>query len=208
MRKLTYFLLCGVSAFFPAASFAGSLGIATTLESPRVDGTVLSGTSDVAEGSIICTTTAPSQVALRNGATMLLATRSEGAFYSDHVQLEKGAIRADHFDLVPVRAKGLTITADTGRPSAVVSLSGKTVEVASIGGGVLVSDGGAFLARVLPGKRMAFKAQDSSQTGASRGDHGGLTDADRKALWWSIAAIGGAAVVIGSIAAAEGKSPF
>jgi hypothetical protein len=113
----------------------------------------------------------------------------------------------------------LEIQADGVNAAAVVKVTPKMIEVASLGGDVKVSDGGAMMTRVVSGTRMSF--QNTSNTGANNAQTGaapaqtGAAPApergpmtDRKAILWSAGVCAVGAIVVGSIAAAQGKSPF
>jgi hypothetical protein len=140
-------------------------------------------------------------VVLTNGVSLRLEARSMGAIYDDHAVLEQGAARVSHFGGYQVRAGDLLIEAETAASQAVIRLEKGSVEVASLGGPVKVTDGGAMLARVAAGSRMAFQT-----TGAAPGAKKGPSET--KVFVWVIVAISAAALAIGLTAAAQGKSPF
>jgi hypothetical protein len=181
-----------------------------------VSNTPVTGPVDLADGEELHTTVAPSDVHLENGADVRLAARSTGRLYRDKIVLEQGAVRMNHFDSVPVQAGGLTIQADSFDTEAIIRTTPKTVEIASIGGTVRVTDAGSMMTRVIAGTKMAFQntganpgaqnTQNPSQTGAAPAQKGPVSD--KKAILWAAGICGVAAIVIGSIAAAEGKSPF
>ena len=66
-----------------------------------------------------------------------------------------------------------------------------------------------MLTHVAAGTRMSFQdaTQAGSQTGAPSGRMPKVASDDHVLLWF-IAATAGAAIIIGSIAAAKGKNPF
>jgi ferric-dicitrate binding protein FerR (iron transport regulator) len=212
MRSIGVFLLflTAAASAYPAGL---PIGTASAISTYSVNDSAVQGKFEVAEGSRLETTTAPSDIRLSNGVDVLLATRSAGRVYADRVELEQGAVRVGRFDRdFSVQVHQLTIQSDGPQSTAVVRTSGNNVEVASLGGSVRVTDGGARLTRVAAGTKMAFRpngqdaASGQTQTGAKPGP--GLEEADRNALVWSIVGISAAAVLFGSIAAAEGKSPF
>lgn len=217
------FLALAVSAVCSAApAFAAgpSIGVATALGSYSVNSSSVTGTAEVFDGTQLRTTISPSDVHLANGADVRLATRSTGALFSDHLELRDGALRVSNFDSYPVQARQLQIQADTPGAEAIVRMRGRTVEIASLGGTVKVTDGGAMLTRVAAGTKMAFQntTPPAGQTGAAPGQTPSTTGAapapeqgpisNKKAILWAagVCAVGG--IAVGAIAAAQGKSPF
>jgi hypothetical protein len=207
--KLTRFVLLAllVSASALFAANESSIGVATTL----------SGSTDVTDGSHLTTASLPTEIRLANGADIRLATRSEGAFFSDHVSLDQGALRVADFNGLKVNAAQLEISSDDAGSQALVRMNKKTVEVASIGGAVNVMDGG-MLTRVAAGTKMSFQQSGASPSGQSNAATTGATPApapgqkrmpgDEKTFLWVIGITAVAALAIGLTAAAQGKSPF
>jgi ferric-dicitrate binding protein FerR (iron transport regulator) len=140
-------------------------------------------------------------VVLANGVSLRLEARSVGTIYADHAVLEQGAARVSHFGGYQVQAGDLLIESETPASQAVIRLEKDTVEVASLGGPVRVTDGGVMLTRVTAGSRVAFQA-----TGAAPGAKKGPSET--KVWVWVIVAISAAALAIGLTAVSEGKSPF
>ncbi len=219
IHRCLHIVLAAAVLSFPAWTASANIGIASALSTYSVNGASVTGSSDIADGSSLRTTTAPSDIRLAGGTQLLLATRSAGTVYTDHVSLNEGALRVSNFAEYPVATRSLEISADTPQAEAIIRMSGNRVEVASLGGTVRVTDGGAMLTRVAAGTRMAFddqattppqdQTQGKTQTGAAKPkNRGGMSDADRNALLWSIVAIAGTAAVLGIIAGVEGKSPF
>lgn len=198
-----------------ACAFAASptIGVASALGTYSVDSLPVSGSTTLAEGTSLETANAPSDVRLENGVSVRLATRSAGTVYGDHVVLEQGAVRVGNFGDYTVNARHLLIAADTPGAEAVIRMTGKTVEVASLGGAVRVSDGGAMLTRVTAGTKVSFQdsgaaagqPQAVAQTGAAPGSK---VPSDKHTLMWIIGITAAAALALGLTAAAQGKSPF
>jgi hypothetical protein len=140
-------------------------------------------------------------VVLANGVSLRLEARSMGTIYADHAVLEQGAARVSHFGGYQVQAGDLLIESETPASQAVIRFENDTVEVASLGGPVRVTDGGVMLTRVAAGTKVAFQA-----TGAAPGAKKGPSET--KVFVWVIVAISAAALAIGLTAAAQGKSPF
>ena len=220
------------------AAFAASptIGVATALAAFSLDNAQVSGEVNLADGAELRTTTAPSDVRLQNETRLRLATRSAGAIFADRVVLQSGALRVSNFDNYPVEARHLHILADAPGTEAIVRMTEKTVEVASLGGAVRVTDGGAMLTRVAAGTRMSFrdggqntgassgtpgsnKGNNGQNTGANPGQSGATAQtgaapaekgpiSDKKAILWAAGICAVGAIVVGSIAASQGKSPF
>ncbi len=203
-----------VSTLLTASVFAATptIGVATAVGTYSVNSLAVTGNTDLAEGTVLRTTGTPSDVRLESGVAVRLATRSEGTIYSDHAVLGQGAMRVGNFSGFSVNARDLKIDSDTPGSAAVIRLTRKTVEVASIGGDVRVMDSG-LLTRVAAGTKMSFQQTGASpdqnaqpaQTGAAPVPHG---PSDTKTFVWVIGLTAAAALAIGLTAAAQGKSPF
>jgi ferric-dicitrate binding protein FerR (iron transport regulator) len=221
MRQNVALTVAVATALFAAPSFAANLaiGVANAVSALSVNNAPAMGNVDVFDGTQLRTTIAPGDVHLDNGVDVRLAARSAGTVFRDHIVLHEGAVRVINFQSYPVHVDGLAIQAETPGTAAVVRSTESKIEVASIGGPVRVTDGGVMLTRVLPGTRMSFQNQTSganpAQTGAPPGRTGAAPapaekgpTSDKKAFLWAAGVCGVSAIVIGSIAAAQGKSPF
>jgi hypothetical protein len=184
--------------------------VATTIGTVSVNQTVVSGNTDLTDGARLETSAVPTEVRMATGTDLRLATRSAGSFFSDHVLLDQGALRVSHFNGLSVKAAQLQITGDEAGSQAVVRMTKKTVEIASLGGAVTVLDG-SMLTRVAAGTKMSFQqtgAQPSTQTGAAPAPVKGKMPGDVKTAYWTIGIVSVAGLVVGLIAANQGKSPF
>lgn len=203
---LTLVVVTAISAA-PAWAAPATIGVATAVSAFSVDNSLVTGSANIFDGTEVRTTTAPSDLHLQNGVTVHLATRSAGTVYSDRVVLREGAARVDNFSDYTIEARQLQIEAESPAARAVVRLAGKTVEVASIGGTLKVTDGGAMLTRVTAGTKSSFQ-----QTGAAPGQTGAAPEkgpvSDKKVFLWAAGVCLVAAAVVGGIAASQGKSPF
>ena len=191
---------------------AAPIGIALGVGTFSVNNTPVTGPIDLASGAELQTTFTPSDVHLENGVEMRLATRSTGTLYEDRMVLKDGALKLNHFDSYPVKVGGLTIQADSFDTQAIIRTTPKTVEIASIGGTVMVSDAGAMMTRVTAGTKLALQTTGAnpgaqpSQTGAAPAEKGPMSNKKAILTAAGVCAVGG--IVVGSIAAAQGKSPF
>jgi hypothetical protein len=218
------FLGCAVFASFGFAAGPGSglvgaapIGIAMGTGIFTLDSTPVTGPIDLANGTELHTTVTPSDVHLENGVEIRLATRSTGTLFQDRMILNNGALKLNHFDGYPVQAGGLTIQADSFDAEAIIRTTPKTIEIASIGGTVSVRDAGAMMTRVAAGTKMAFQNsgataggqnQTPAQTGAAPAPAEKGPMSDKKAILWAAGICAVGAIVVGSIAASQGKSPF
>lgn len=186
------------------------IGVANAVGNFSVNNAVVQGTADISDGAELETTSTPSEIRLQNGADVRLSSKSAGAVFSDHAVLERGALRVQNFDNYRVDVRQLRIQADSPQSEAVVRLKDKTIEVASLGGSVRVGDGASMLTHVGAGTRMSFQNQNAGQTGAQSGAVSSrpTVASDTHVLLWFIGITAGAAIAIGCVAAAKGKSPF
>lgn len=191
-------LLCAV--IFSVGSFAASptIGTMTTANSSDVS---------LVDGASVRTENTARDVRLDNGVAIHLALRSAGTIFNDHAILEEGAARVGRFTGYALHAGQLNIAPETPDTEAVIRLENKTIEVASLGGVVTVTDGGAMLTRVAAGAKMSFQNSGAlpGQTGASPAPK---RRSETKTWLWVIGGISAAALAIGLTAAAQGKSPF
>jgi|GEM_PF-1583075 len=216
MTRNTFLTLVFAATLSTAPVFAASaaIGVATAVTSFSVDNSTVTGNANVFDGTELQTTIAPSDVRLRNGVDVRLATRSAGTVFNDRVVLRQGAVRITNFGSYAVKASQLQIEADSPETQAVVRMTGKKIEVASLGGTLRVTDGGAMLTRVASGTRVFFQSSPPAQTGAAPAQTGAAPApevgpvSDKKTYLWAagICAVGGA--IAGGVAAAQGKSPF
>ena len=219
MRRNVILTLVVAAALSAASSYAGTLaiGVASAVGALSVNDALMMGNVDVFDGTQLRTTITPSDVHLDRGVDVRLATRSAGTVFGDHMVLREGAVRVANFANYPVQVQDLQVQADAPGTTAIVRTTAKIIEVASIGGTVKVTDGGAMLTRVAAGSKMSFQNQTNAtnpgQTGAAPGKTGSAQAekgpiSDKKAFLWAAGVCGVGAIVVGSIAAAQGKSPF
>ena len=181
------FLFCAVTCFGAAPAI----------------GTMASGTGEVSDGSPVHTAVTPDQVNLASGVALRLSPRSNGTVFHDHLVLDQGGVRVENLKEYRVNAGNLQIEAAEPAADAVVRLTDKTVEVASLRGTLNVSDGGAMLTRVAAGTRMSFQTTSQNVAPSHR-----AMPSDRHVMTWVIGITAAAALAIGLTAAAQGKSPF
>ena len=220
MTRKVFVTALAAAAVCAASAFAASstIGVAAAVGAFSVNNASVTGNVDVFDGTQLRTTITPGDVRLASGVQVRLATRSAGTVFGDHMVLREGAVRVANFEAYPVAVTDLQVQADDAKTTAIVRVTAKTIEVASIGGAVKVTDGGAMLTRVAAGTKMSFQNQNggtpSGQTGATPAQTGAAPApekgpmSDKKAILWAAGVCAVGAIVVGSIAAAQGKSPF
>jgi hypothetical protein len=156
-------------------------------------------------GESFNTQAAPSDLHLENGVSVHLNAGSTGTIFGDHALLEQGSAHLSNFKGYPVKIGQLSIESETPNTQAAIRVQQNTVEVASLGGDLEISTGGALLTRVVSGTRMSF--QNTGATAAPRG-HGPRHWSDTKTWVVVLVSVSAAALAIGLTAAAQGKSPF
>jgi hypothetical protein len=152
------------AGFFSAFAVASSpaIGIVTASGHFTLDRSQIWGNATVFEGSVIETTGASSQIALRNGAKLQLAKDSRARIQSDRVVIEKGIGQILAPESFEVNAANLRIHS-TGRLQ--VNIGGAAVEIASLTGSTRVqSAAGILLAAIPAGRSMSFSPQASNGT--------------------------------------------
>ena len=207
-NMLLAFIFATTLSAAPGVPANSTIGVASAVSAFSVNNATVTGSVDLSNGATLKTSVAPSDVNLQNGVAVRFATRSAGTVYENRLVLEQGAARVAKFDNYAVDARQLHIEADSAGTQAIVRVTGKTVEVASLTGSVKVTDGGAMLTRVAAGTKVAFQtgATPQGQTGAAPAEKGPITDS--KVFWGTAIVCGVGAAVVGGIAAAQGKSPF
>jgi hypothetical protein len=161
----------------------------------------------IAKGMHLEATAASREVNLENGVNLHLSPGSVGTAFSDRMVLEQGAVRVAHFNGYTIQAGQLQVQSTDLSAQAVVRMTNKTIEIASVGGGLNVTEGGAMLTRVVSGTRSSFQQSGASgSTGAAPGPK--KLPSDHHVMIWMIGITAAAALTIGLTAASQGKSPF
>jgi hypothetical protein len=142
------------------ARTSGAIGLATTQGVFVVDNAEVRGNAALVDGSLVQTRDDPSQMTLRSGARVDLATESSGRIYRDHVVLERGTGKVRG---VPVTVNGMRIVPQEHSAMIQVSTDGsKRFAVGATNGGASVLNShGVLIAQVTRGEAMSFVDQDS-----------------------------------------------
>jgi hypothetical protein len=160
-------------------------------------------------GEAFNTHNSSSEIQLDSGVAVHLSARSTGTIFNDHAILEQGALRLSNFPGYKVQAGPLQIESQSSEAQATIHVDRDSVEIASAGGDLRISNGGVMLTRLSAGTRMFFQntgaTQQPGQTGASPGK---LTTSGMKTWAMVVVGVAAAALAIGLTAAAQGKNPF
>jgi hypothetical protein len=180
-----------VAALSATSVFAATpvIGVASAFGSFSINNVGMAGTANVLDGSQLKTDSAPSEVALRNGATIRLATKSSGKVSTNAFLLTGGAAKIDNVGKYVIQGDRYSVLADNPKAQIAVRLNQGMFDVASISGAVRVLDGsGALLTRVPAGTSASFKT-GADNPAADDPDAGGQTPTGATykkgfAAWW------------------------
>jgi hypothetical protein len=160
--KVTLVLAASVSA---STLFAATpvIGVATSQGQIRVDSATSAGNTTIFDGNTLSTGTTSSQVRLKDGGQVRFDADSRGTIFRDHVDLQSGSAQVSSYS---ANANGLSVRPEASS-SARVSIHGKTVDVAALGGNVHVFNAsGLNVANLAPGKALSL-LQDAGASAPS-----------------------------------------
>jgi hypothetical protein len=139
---------------------APAIGIATASGDFRMEQSRVWGNSTLFDGSTIETGAASSQLALRTGAKLQLATDSRARVFATRLELEKGAGQLTTPVKFEINARGLRVLAGSNSRLSVKLGDARMVEVAAFSGLVRVAGPhGLLLASLAPGEALSFDPQ-------------------------------------------------
>lgn len=165
-----------VAALSATSVFAATpvIGVASAFGSFSINNVAMAGTANILDGSQLKTDSAPSEVALRNGSTVRLATKSSGTVTTHSFILTSGAAKIDNLGKYVVQGDRYSVMADDPKSQVAVRLNQGKFDVASISGAVRVLDGsGALLTRIPAGTSASFDT--GADNPADDPDSGGQT---------------------------------
>jgi hypothetical protein len=150
-------------ALLSASVFAATpaIGIVTASGHFTLQGSEVWGNATLFEGATIETTSASSQLALRNGVKVQLAAGSRAHVFADRLTLERGVGQVASAAPFEIDAAALRIQGAGVRVGM-----GETVEVAALTGVAKVSGKGDLLLATIPSGRSMSFAPQAAQTGA------------------------------------------
>jgi hypothetical protein len=161
VKSLFLSALLFLSTLLGAASLsaAPAIGIVSASGHFTVGGSEVWGNATLFDGTVVQTTSASSELALRNGVKVQLAAGSRAQVYADRLVLDAGTGQVAQAAPFEVDAGGLQV-----RGAGVRVGLGRTIEIAALTGAAKVSGkGGVLLAAIPAGHRMnlAFQAAQS-----------------------------------------------
>jgi len=165
-----------------AVAGTAAIGTASARGSMRVDGALVNGNATLFDGTVVETDAATTAVRLDKGVEIKLATDSRGKVYRDRLVLEKGSTELVRPGSFRLEASRLSVMPDSPDARGVVSMrDDRTVEVSALSGGLRVSTNDGFLlARVEPGRMLAFNDQQAAGATAPTSITGVLTREEDK----------------------------
>jgi hypothetical protein len=118
------------------------------------------GSATILDGTSVRTTTTSSDVSLRTGERLTLASSSSATVYRDRVVLETGAAEMNHLSAYRLETHNLSIgTSGNGALVRVGLASGNQVKVFAVAGTAEVfNPQGLLVARVLPGTALQLQS--------------------------------------------------
>lgn len=164
-RPLWVLLVCGSVATLSASPPV--IGVARSRGAFLINNASVPGTATILNGASVRTLASSSEVSLKTGERLTLASSSAATFYQDRVVLQSGLAELDHMAQYSVDSGSLRIGASgTGAHIRVAVDASRQVKVAALGGTAEVRDPkGVLIARVFPGTALQLHtaAEESDQ---------------------------------------------
>ena len=184
-RSLSLGLVCGGLVALSASPPV--IGVAQSRGAFFVNNASVPGTATILDGTSVRTTTTSSDVSLRTGERLTLASGSSARVYRDRIVLETGAAEINHLAAYHLETQNLRIGAsDIGGLVRVGLDNGNQVKVFAVAGTAEVRNPqGMLVARVFPGTALQLQsvaATDSKLMGTVQTQDGKffLTDETTK----------------------------
>jgi len=180
-RSLWLGLVCG--SFVALSASPPVIGVAQSQGAFFVNNASVPGTATILDGTSVRTAATSSDVSLKSGPHVTLASSSAARVYQDRLVLETGMAELNHLAAYQVETRNLRISASGAGALLRVALDGgRQVKVAAVVGTAEVRNAqGMLVARVSPGTALQLKsvtATTSKLTGTveSQGGRFFLTD--------------------------------
>jgi hypothetical protein len=157
-RSLWLGLVCGSLVALSASPPV--IGVAQSRGAFFVNNASVPGTATILDGTSVRTTLASSDVSLRTGERLTLASSSSATVYRDRLVLQTGMAELNHLSTYRLETRNLRIGASgTGAQVRVGLDSGDQVKVVAVAGiAEVFNPQGMLVARVLPGTALQLKA--------------------------------------------------
>jgi hypothetical protein len=190
------FVVAAVSA---TSAFAATpvIGVASAFGMFSVNNVGMAGTANILDGSQLRTDASTGQVTLRNGSTVLLATKSSGQVFENSFVLTSGAAKIDNLGKYVVQGDRYHVLADDPKSQVAVRLNEGTFDVAAISGAVRVFDGAVLLTHIPAGTSASFRtgANNPNDPDNNGQTPTGATYKKGFAAWWLLVFAGAGAGV-------------
>ncbi len=157
--------VCAISGLGLFAAATAGIGVAMSQGNISINNASSAGNATIFDGNTLETGAAASQVHLKDGAQLRLASDSRAKVFSDHADLQRGSADITGYT---AKAGGLSVRAE-GKASASVSMRDQgTVQIAALSGDVHVFNAaGLNVANLVPGRALDLRAQDAGASAPS-----------------------------------------
>jgi len=161
-KRLCLAVLCGSLAI--AVASPPVIGVARSRGSFLINHASVPGSATILEGAFVETTNSPSNLVLKSGERVLLASRSSATIHQDHLFLDRGTAELNGSSLYQIETANLHITA-SGSDARIRVLVGPTdrVNIEAVGGNAEVHNTqGMLVARIFTGTALQIQPANPS----------------------------------------------
>lgn len=157
-RLLLFLLVCG--SILTLSASPPVIGVAQSRGAFFLNHASVPGSATILEGASVQTIAASSDVSLKSGERLTLASSSSAKIYQDHMVLENGAAQLNHLSGYRLETNGLRIGASDPEAQVRVAIDARgQVRVAALGGSAEVRNRqGLLVAKVFPGTALQLSA--------------------------------------------------
>jgi hypothetical protein len=163
LRSVIAIFTCWCMVAMTSAA-ASNVGFLMTTGKVQVDGTLVQGNSTIFSGNVISSGYGISNLRLSDGTSAMMSRGTIMTVYSERSVLQQGAVIQRGVDKHAVFADGLRVSGATPNSTAMIWVKDAShVEIASQQGEVnVLTDSGALVARVEPGKTLSFDIRQAA----------------------------------------------
>ncbi|MBI3680951.1 MAG: hypothetical protein HY235_11210 [Acidobacteria bacterium] len=168
MKKETWVVLLVVINLTIGQAASPAIGVAVARGTFQLEGSSVTGTGTLFEGSMVETGKATSELQMQSGARVVLDTGTRSKVYREYLLLERGSGQIERGESYRIRARSLEIR-PTGTGMAKVSLTGMSrVQVAALAAPVRVTNAaGVLVADVAAGRAVELDPQGAGAAAPS-----------------------------------------